>query len=93
MNGVEGLVTAIKTLAITIVICIAVGLYTLFSSEANWKLIYASLSALVTILLFFITVYADEKHWIDIPNAYYDTLGPVLSVMAVLVAITVYIVV
>jgi len=90
MAGLVGLIITYLFVIITILIFVTVGVYSLFANIPNWKMIYASLAAALTMLVLAFLFYADDYGWLDIPNKLFDVLGVIWPILAIVIAVVVY---
>ena len=90
MAGLGGLILTYVFVLIAAFVFIVIGAYNLVASVTNWKLIWASSSALGTMLVLAALIYIDDYGWVDVPGKWFDVMGFVWPVLSVVVAVFVY---
>ena len=91
MKGLSGFIQGVVGFVVTIVILILVGLYCLIASQPNLKLLFAALAMFGVMLIFWLMTWADDRGILDFRNSLYDTLGPLFIGLALVAAVTVYV--
>ena len=92
MSGLSGWLFGIGATVISFMLFLISIIYFLLAKDPNIKIVYASVSAFITMLFYIGFSYmADEKQWIYFPNRYYDVLGPVWTMAAVVIALYVFV--
>ena len=88
MTGLTGFILAYLFAFIAACIFAVIGIYNLFVSVSNWKLISASFAALLTTI---VVAFLIENRWVSIRRKWHDLMGFLSPVLAVAVAVFVYI--
>lgn len=88
--GLTGFIFGFIAFGVSVLALLVTGLYVLIAKHPDMRFLYAALTAFLVMCGYFYFVYAEDKNWLQFPNAYYDWIGPLWILAAVLLSLWVY---